>query len=77
MQGGSALGLETCCTWQYWKFREGLFWEGVTLQRLDEEDWEDPGVFFFTKRNFLLNPLPKVKSICRFLSFCAFLMASS
>jgi hypothetical protein len=49
----------------------------VTLQRLDEEDWEVPGVFFLTKWNFLLNPLLEVKLIYRFLSFCAFLMASS
>jgi hypothetical protein len=60
-----------------WKFPEGLPWDGFIVQRPVEDGWDGFGTFFFTKRNFLLVPLPGAKPDGLFLSLWVFFIASS
>jgi hypothetical protein len=45
-----------------------LLCDGFIIQRPVEDCWDELGIFFFTKQNFLLVPLPEEKPACLFLS---------
>jgi hypothetical protein len=49
-----------------------LPWDVFIVQRPVEDCWDGFGTFFFTKRNFLLVPLPRAKPDGLFLSLWAF-----